>query len=111
MLGPREARTSDINNYLRPLVDELLEWYDGKTIRTNMHLRGTCICLALLLNTCAIPAAYKTSGFTSHASLCACHKCTRQFSVFPGTANIDYSGFDVQTWELWTGEANCLYTE
>ena len=111
MPGPREARTSDINNYLRPLVDELLEWYDGKTIRTNMHPRGTCVRLALLFNACDIPAARKTSGFTSHASLCACYKCPRQFSVFPGTANIDYSGFDVQTWELWTGEANYLYAE
>ena len=111
MPGPREARTSDINNYLRPLVDELLEWYDGKIIRTNAHPHGTHVRLALLLNACDIPAARKTSGFTSHASLCACHKCARQFAVFPGTTNIDYSGFDVESWELRTWDANRVYAE
>ena len=111
MPGPREAHTSDINNYLRPLVDELLEWYNGKTIRTNMRPCSTCVHLALLLNACDIPAAHKTNGFTLHASLCACYKCDRQFSVFPGTTNIDYSGFDIETWELRTWEANRLYTE
>ena len=76
-----------------------------------MHPRGTCIRLDLLLNACDIPAARKTSGFTSHASLCACHKCAHQFSVFPGTTNIDYSGFDVENWELRRWDANRLYAE
>ncbi|KAG2224434.1 hypothetical protein INT45_002973 [Circinella minor] len=40
MPGPREARTSDIKNYLQSLVDELLEWYGGRTIRTNIHPQG-----------------------------------------------------------------------
>ena len=111
MPGPREARTSDINNYLRPLVDELLEWYDGKAIRTNTHPHGTHVHLALLLNACDIPAACKTSGFTSHASLCACYKCARQFAVFPGTTDINYSGFDVDNWELWTWDDNRVYAE
>ncbi|KAG2216457.1 hypothetical protein INT45_014176, partial [Circinella minor] len=98
MPGPREASTSDINHYLRPIVDELLEWYNGKRIVTAEHPDGVCVRLALLNVACDIPPARKVSGFTSHASRCGCHKCHRQFSVFPGTTNLDYSGFDIDNW-------------
>ncbi|OAD71945.1 hypothetical protein PHYBLDRAFT_146928 [Phycomyces blakesleeanus NRRL 1555(-)] len=59
MPGPKEPSMSDINNYLKPLVNELTELYT-----------------ALLMVACEIPAARKVCGFTSHTSTNACHKCT-----------------------------------
>ncbi|KAG2203970.1 hypothetical protein INT45_009683, partial [Circinella minor] len=53
---------------------------------------GTAIHAALLNIACDIPAARKVGGFTSHNSTRACHKCTREFVVFSGTSNLDYSG-------------------
>ena len=111
MPGPREASTSDINHYLRPMVDELLEWYNGKRIVTAEHPDGVRVRLALLNVACDIPAARKVSGFTSHASRCGCHKCHRQFSVFPGTTNLDYSGFDMDNWISRTMEDNREHAE
>ncbi|KAG2215406.1 hypothetical protein INT45_010426, partial [Circinella minor] len=56
---------------------------------------GAVIRAALLNIACDIPAARKVGGFTSHSSTRACHKCTREFVVFPGTSNLDYSGNDI----------------
>ncbi|KAG2215213.1 hypothetical protein INT45_013019, partial [Circinella minor] len=100
MPGPREPSASDINLYLRLMVDELLEWYNGVRVR-----------LGLLNVACDIPAAWKVSGFTSHGSRCGCHKCHRQFPVFPGTKNLDYSGFEVDNWVLRTMDDNWEYAE
>ncbi|KAG2210149.1 hypothetical protein INT45_004427, partial [Circinella minor] len=104
----RHIKTENVNSHF---IDELLEWYGGRTIRTNIHPQGTRVRLALFINAYDIPAARKTSGFTSHASLCACYKCAHQFSVFPGTTNIDYSGFDLENWELRTWENNRIFAE
>ncbi|KAG2213580.1 hypothetical protein INT45_001430 [Circinella minor] len=56
---------------------------------------GIVIRAALLNIACDIPAARKVEGFTSHSSTRACHKCTREFVVFPGTSNLNYSGNNI----------------
>ncbi|KAG2203672.1 hypothetical protein INT45_013236, partial [Circinella minor] len=63
-------------------------WYD--LLDPNTVIRA-----ALLNIACDIPAARKVGGFTSHSSTRACHKCTREFVVFPGTSNLDYSGNNI----------------
>ena len=98
MPGPREASTFEINHFLRPLVDDLVGWYTGQSIRTAEQPNGAVVRLALLNVACDIPAARKVSGFTSHASIHACYKCYRQFATFVDTGRIDHSGFDVSTW-------------
>ncbi|KAG2209024.1 hypothetical protein INT45_008885 [Circinella minor] len=92
MPGPKEPSTYEINSYLEPLVDSLLRLFNGITIPTYQESNGTLIRAALLNITCDIPTARKVGGFTSHNSTRACHKCTREFVVFPGTSNLDYSG-------------------
>ncbi|OAD67758.1 hypothetical protein PHYBLDRAFT_151287 [Phycomyces blakesleeanus NRRL 1555(-)] len=78
MSGLKEASTSDINNYLKSFVDELMELYKGIKIKTHQCPNGTSIKAALLIVACDIPAARKVCGFTSHTSTNACHKSERQ---------------------------------
>ncbi|OAD76880.1 hypothetical protein PHYBLDRAFT_102179, partial [Phycomyces blakesleeanus NRRL 1555(-)] len=111
MPGPKEASTSDINNYLKPLVDELMELYKGIKIKTHQCPNGTSIRAALLMVACDIPAARKLCGFTSHTSTNACHKCKHQFSRLAGTSSIDYSVFDFSKWFLHTKNDNCKDAE
>ncbi|KAG2191502.1 hypothetical protein INT47_010971 [Mucor saturninus] len=98
MPGPKEAKTSEINHYLRPLVAELQSLYVGVVIPTVRCPSGALVRAALFLVACDIPAARKTCGFTSHMSTNACHKCNRQFSHLPGNGGVDYSGFVFSEW-------------
>ncbi|KAG2192664.1 hypothetical protein INT47_009234 [Mucor saturninus] len=106
MPGPKEAKTSEINNYLRPLVDELEELYQGIILKTHQCPSGVRIRAALFVVACDIPAARKVCGFTSHTSTNACHKCNRQFTRLAGTSSVDYSGFDFSKWLLRTRDDN-----
>ncbi|OAD68741.1 hypothetical protein PHYBLDRAFT_117149 [Phycomyces blakesleeanus NRRL 1555(-)] len=94
MPEPKEASTSDINNYLKLLVNELMELYKGIKIKTHQCPNITSIQAALLMVACDIPAAKKVCRFTSNTSTNACHKCKHQFSRLAGTSSVDYSGFD-----------------
>ena len=106
MPGPKEAKKSDMNHYLRPLVDELEDIYFGVDMATHDHPYGTTVRAALLMVACDIPATRKVSGFTAHNSVRACYKCDRSFEVTPGTTQVDFSGFDVSTWRANTREQN-----
>ncbi|OAD76863.1 hypothetical protein PHYBLDRAFT_100373, partial [Phycomyces blakesleeanus NRRL 1555(-)] len=88
MPGSKEASKSDINNYLKPPVDELELLYKGMNIRTHQHPEGIPICTALFMVACDIPAARKVCGFTSHTSTNACHKCNRKFTWLNGTSSV-----------------------
>ncbi|KAG2191745.1 hypothetical protein INT47_003105 [Mucor saturninus] len=111
MPGPKEAKTSEINSYLQPLVDELQSLYKGVKIQTHQCPNGTTIRAALFMVACDIPAARKVCGFTSHTSTNACHKCKRQFSRLAGTSSVNYSGFDFSKWLLRTKNDNCKDAE
>ncbi|OAD73940.1 hypothetical protein PHYBLDRAFT_102101, partial [Phycomyces blakesleeanus NRRL 1555(-)] len=111
MPGPKEASMSDINNYLKPLVDELMELYTGIKIKTHQCSNGTTIRAAFLMVACDIPAARKVCGLTSHTSTNTCHKCKYQFLRLAGTSSVDYSGFDFSKWLLCTNNDNCKNAE
>ncbi|OAD67757.1 hypothetical protein PHYBLDRAFT_72167 [Phycomyces blakesleeanus NRRL 1555(-)] len=55
----KESSKSDINNYLKPLVDELELLYKGMKIRTHQHLEDISIHDALFMVACDIPATRK----------------------------------------------------
>ena len=92
--GPKEPPLT-INQFLAPLVDELLEFFDG--VKLNVHAKGEKIVrCALLCVACDIPACRKVSGFLGHKALLGCSKCLK---TFPGTfEKRDYSGFDRSNW-------------
>ncbi|OAD66379.1 hypothetical protein PHYBLDRAFT_102019, partial [Phycomyces blakesleeanus NRRL 1555(-)] len=95
--GPKEASTNEMNYYLRPLVDELMDLYKGISI--DIHsCPGVLVCAALLIVTYNILAARKTCGFTFHNSTNVCHRCNRHFYRFKGTTIVDYSRFKFSEW-------------
>ncbi len=77
--GPTKPSTEQINHFLRPLVDELLEFWDTGVFysRTDKWPRGRLARLAMLLLVCDLVAARQMSGFGSYSqtfSLCSlCH--------------------------------------
>ncbi|RPD56986.1 hypothetical protein L226DRAFT_443645, partial [Lentinus tigrinus ALCF2SS1-7] len=67
----------EINHFLRPLVDELLElWNSGiYYARTSKHVGGRLVRCALVPLVCDLPAARQVGGFGSYSSKYFCHMC------------------------------------
>ena len=84
--GSKEVKLHKINYYLFPIVDELLEFWNGVEIpaaRKNIRL-------ALICCSNDIPAARKLCGHIS-ASV-SCHRCYKRANSNGNKLN--YSGFD-----------------
>ena len=66
--GPKEPK-GDINSFLKPLVDELIDFWDG-VIFEDSCLPGGMLKLrvALLSLCCDVPAARKCGGFAGHSA-------------------------------------------
>lgn len=93
--GPREP-SRDINSYLRPLIEELLLFWDGVYVSVNGFTTKQKLRCALICAACDIPAGRKACGFIGHSGHLGCSRCAK---YFPGTfGNIDYGGFDRNNW-------------
>ena len=94
--GPREPKKV-MNSYLRPLVDELNELWDGVLMHsaseTPVIVRAALICTA-----CDIPAARKVSGFVGHSAYHACSRCLKPFPTKAFGEKPNFSGFDRSLW-------------
>ena len=100
--GPSEPK-HDINTYLGPLVQELLDLWDGidMAINTGTTTLTKNIQCALLCCSCDLPAGRKVCGFMGHSACLGCSKCLKKFSGTIGCMN--YAGFDRS---LWTPRTN-----
>ena len=99
MPGPHEPK-HDINSFIEPLVDELLELWKG----VKMDIFGigeTVVRCALLCVACDLPAGRKICGFLGCGARYGCSRCYKAFPGSPG--NMDYSGFSLSTWQVRTG--------
>ena len=95
--GPDEPKR-DINSFLRPLVDDLLQlWEKGITVCLpdvgNINIKCALCCLA-----CDIPAARKVAGFIGHSGRLGCSKCRKEFLSMGSIGRLNYSGFDRSNW-------------
>jgi Transposase family tnp2 len=79
--GPNEPPLDCINPYLKPIVDDFLEFWDTpvRFSRTCDHPDGRGVRCALVAVVCDLPAARKVGGFAAHShkyfcSICLCHK-------------------------------------
>ena len=98
--GPQEP-SRDVNSFLDPLVDELLDFWDGVWINTPST--GPKFCrLALVCATCDIPASRKLCGFLSFSAKMGCNKCKKEFPRPAFGAKQDFSGFSRSSWTLRT---------
>jgi hypothetical protein len=97
--GPNEPNVDQINPYLTPIVDALLEFWNGvRFTRTCMYTLGRLVFCALIVVICDLPAARKVGGFSAHSqeyfcSVCWCNKTQH-----------GYSNFDSATWKRRTNE-------
>ena len=66
--GPKEPK-GDINSFLKPLVDELIDFWDGVIIADTLLPGGMFkVRVALLALCCDVPAARKCGGFAGHSA-------------------------------------------
>ena len=99
MPGPSEPK-KQMNSYLKPLVDELLELWDGTYLSSkSMFVPIRC---GLMCVTCDLPATRKACGFTSFCSIQGYSKCFKMFPCDSFGKKSDYSGFDRDTWPVRT---------
>jgi hypothetical protein len=96
--GPKEPPLTSLNHYLKPLVDDLMEfWETGvKFSRTCSYKAGRLVRCALLLLVCDLPAARKAAGFASaaHEHFCSVCHCTRSQH---GYGHLDYDMWQKRT--------------
>lgn len=95
--GPKEPK-KHVNPYLKPLVDELLELWDGKLLRTSSLFGIVPVRCALTCITCDLPATRKLCGFLSFSASKGCSKCRKHFPCEQFGEKVDYSGFDRDEW-------------
>ena len=109
MPGPYEPHLQQINNYLKPLIDEL-KILMGEGIKMMTDTGEVLVRAAVTLGSLDLPAAAKSFGFTSHNATFACRKCDHAFCalVVNGTAR-DYSGGWDGNWKKRTKESNRQY--
>ena len=94
--GPREPKR-DVNSYLRPLISELLDLWNGMPMEVIGEDKKRNIRCALICVACDMPASRKTCGFLGHTAKLGCNKCKKVFTGSIGNKN--YSGFDRENWE------------
>ena len=98
--GPNEPSLDAINHYIRPIVDDFVQFWTGvRFTRTFLHSLGRLILCAIILIICDLPAARKIGGFASHGheyycSVCWCTKTEHQ----------GYNNFQYNTWRYRTNE-------
>ena len=98
--GPHEPQ-HDINSFLEPLVNELLDFWKG--IEMDIHSLGIKkVRCALVCVACDLPAGRKTCGFLNFNARFGCSRCWKKFSGSVGS--MDYSGFDRENWHERTAE-------
>ena len=95
--GPKEPK-KHINSFLKPLVDELLDLWEGVILRTSSLFGFVFVRCALTCVTCDLPATRKVCEFTSFSSSRGCSKCDKEFTCASFGEKLDYSGFNRDRW-------------
>ncbi len=87
--GPEGPSTSEINHYLRPLINDLIDlWHNGLFLtHTPTHPHGLLVRCALVPIVCDLPAARQISGFGQANCDDQCHECKLQLLEME---NLDY---------------------
>jgi len=77
--GPREPSLTQINHLLRPLVDELVQFWNSGVwyTRTPLYHSGRLVKVALVPLICDLKAARQVMGHGSHSATKFCSICTQ----------------------------------
>lgn len=103
--GPKEPELHQINNLLRPLVEELLIlWNRGMYFSgATAGEAGLLVRAALIPLVCDIPALRKTGGFAGHMSSHFCSFCELPKDDIN---DLDRASWPRRTWEQHLHQAN-----
>ena len=96
--GPREPKR-DINTFLSPMVDELLDLWNGIQLRTSSLFGFTSLRCALTCVSSDLPATRKVCGFAGHSAAMGCSKCKVKFKSGLFGDKLDYSGYNRDSWQ------------
>jgi len=96
--GPREP-AGNINSFLSPMVDELLELWNGVQLQTSSIFGYTSVRCALTCFSSDLPATRKVCGFAGHNAAMGCSKCKIKFKTGSFGEKVDYSGYDRDSWQ------------
>ena len=90
--GPSSPSTHQINEILKPLVHDLLVFWDPGVFfsRTFSYPKGRLIRCAVVPLVCDLPAARQMSGFAGHSSSHFCSFCNLRLD--------DMDNLDMSTW-------------
>jgi len=95
--GPTEVKLDKINNYLTPIIDELIDFWNGVKLLTNKCPNGKKIRLAVICCSNDIPAARKLCGHIS--ALSGCHRCYKRATRKEEGQKPNFGGFDdMENW-------------
>ncbi|PKB98217.1 hypothetical protein RhiirA5_431735 [Rhizophagus irregularis] len=93
--GPTKPKLHQLNHYLAPLVDQLIELWQGIELETFEYPNGKIVKKAVICCSCNIPAARKLCGYIS--ARVACHRCLKQANYDGNQPN--FGGFsDMDSW-------------
>ena len=65
----------NVNSYLEPLVDELLQFWEGIELTVATEAVPKLLQCALVCASCDLPAGRKVCGFLGHAAAYGSSKC------------------------------------
>jgi hypothetical protein len=76
--GPHEPQLNKINHYLRPLIDELIYFWNPGVLFTSTSLSksGKLVRCAVAICVCDLPAARKVAGLAGPTSHHYCSRCS-----------------------------------
>lgn len=76
--GPKEPSTRDIQNFIRPLADNIAELSsEGVWIsKTHKYPHGRRVRVVAPITSMDTPALHAFGGFAPHSHTCCCHICT-----------------------------------
>jgi hypothetical protein len=86
--GPTEAALDEVNNFIKPIVNDMLEIYaPGIWVsKTHKYPHGRRVRGAVAIKSMDIPAARGASGFASHSHTCFCNLCNAKRAQIDSTS-------------------------
>ena len=93
--GPKEPKLHEINNYLYPIINQLVHLWSGYNIVTHENKSGRFIRGAIIGCSSDVPATRKLCGFIS--ARVACYRCYKLANFVNNQSN--FEGFsDFSDW-------------
>ena len=93
--GPHEPKLHEINHYLYPIINQLIQLWNGYNIQTHEYNNSRFVCGAIIGSSNDVPAARKLCGFIS--ARIACYRCYKSANFVGNQPN--FGGFaDFDDW-------------